>query len=129
MPPMNLHVAFLGRPIKPVAFGLSIVMITFFFANIFDTGVLGASRWGDVVAALSFAAWVTMNWGWFRNSQRAAEIGLLIATLVLATRAFFILLTIGMSLQNFWLSLGVAIVAGGSYLLERLDPRDRGRYG
>jgi hypothetical protein len=126
---MNLNIALLGRPIKPVAFGLSIIMITFVFANYFDTGVLGASEWGDVVGLMSLAAAVTLNWGWFKNSQRAAEYGLLLSTLVLTIRAIFILLTLGPSIQNFWLSSGVAIVAGGSFLLERLDPRDRGSRG
>ncbi len=129
MPPMNLSSTFLGRPIKPVAFGLSIVMITFIVANIYNTGVLGTSRWGDVVAVLSLAAWGTLNWGWFRNAQRVAELGLLLSTLVLTIRAIFVLLTLGPSIQSFWLSSGVAVVAGGSYLLERADPRDRGDTG
>ena len=116
---------FLGRPIKPVAFGMSILMMTLTFINVFDVGLFGNSLLGDVVAVLSFGSFVLLILGWFGNLQPLVEYGLLIASAVYVIRGSFVMLTFGLSNEGVWQSFGTAVIAGGAYLLERLDSHPR----
>jgi hypothetical protein len=122
MPPLNLPISFFGRPIKPVSLGFSIFMVTFVVYNVRNTGVFGDSRWGDVIAVVAGAALVLLTLAWARNSQRLAEYGLLLSGTVFTIRGTFLLLTFGFDRQDVYFSLGVAIIAFGSYFLERADP-------
>lgn len=125
MPPMDLPVAVFGRPIKPVALGLVIICVTLLWSNLVDVGVFGASRWGDLLGALCGAAAVLFLIGWWGRSQAMAENALLAVSAAMIFRSLGLLFEHGPIEQSVYLSLGVATIAVGSYILERLDPRVR----
>lgn len=128
MPPLNLPIKVFGRPVKPVAFGLGIYMVVYVVYNIIDKGVFGASEWGDVLAVIAGAALALLTVAWFANSQRLAEIGLLLCSTVFMIRAVFLFLTLGIWAEGLYYSLASAVIAGGSYFLERTDPQgNRGK--
>lgn len=126
MPPLNLPISFFGRPVKPVAFGLGLYMFAFMAYNILDRGVFGPSRWGDVIAVIAGAALTLLVVAWIANSQRLAEIGLLLSCTVFLIRGLFLVLTVGFGAEGFYYSIASAIIAGGSYFLERADPQGSG---
>ncbi len=126
MPPLNLSISILGRPVKPVAFGLGIYMVAFMAYNLLDRGVFGPSRWGDVLAVVAGAALTLLVVSWVANSQRLAEVGLLLSSTVFFIRGLFLLLTVGASSEGVYYSIASAIIAGGSYFLERADPYPQG---
>ncbi len=122
MPPMNLTITILGRPVKPVAFGLGVYMAVFMFYNLVDKGVFGNSKWGDVLAVIAGAALALLVTAWVANSQRLAEVGLLLACSVFLIRGTFLILTIGFGSEAVYYQIANIIIAGGSYFLERADP-------
>jgi len=118
-------VHFFGRPFKPVALGLSLAMLVLVVVNLEDTGRLGATWTGDVVAVLAGASFLTLMAGWWTRSQLLAEYGLVLACATYVLRGTFLALTIFPD-QSMWFSFSTAIVAGGAFLLERTDPRRLG---
>lgn len=123
MPPMNLRWTALGRPVKPVAFSLMMTMLILAVVNILNVGILGTHAAGDVLAGLSIAGAALLFTGWFRRSQSVAELGLAAAFFVWSTR-FFLGIFISpdpLITEGIYLSLCWAMVAGGSYLLEKMD--------
>lgn len=127
MPPLNLPLRFLGRPVKPVSLGYAIFMIVFTIYNLLDLGVFKASLWGDVVAVIAMSSFTLLTLAWIINSQRLAEYGLLLSCTVFIIRGTFLGLTLGFGRQDVYFSVANAIIAGGSYWLERYDPNDLGR--
>lgn len=121
MPPLNLDVTILGRPVKPVSFGLAVLMVTLFVTNILDVGVTRESGWGDLLGVVALLSAISLALAWIRSSQRLTEIGLLLATAAYTIRSIFLLLTLGVSASTFWYSLGLAVIAGGSFFLEQSD--------
>ena len=123
MPPLNLRWRVLGRPIKPVAFGLAIAMLSIFAANIDDLGILDGSQWGDFLGGLALAVGVMFFAGWLANSQQLNEWALLSSFWVFSVRLWliiFILPTHGIG-EELWLDLAFMIISGGAFLLEKLD--------
>lgn len=129
MPPLNLPISIFGRPVKPVAFGLGVYMLAFMVYNIIDRGVFGPSRWGDVIAVIAGSALTLLMVSWIANSQRLAEIGLLLSSTVFFIRGVFLLLTLGWGSEGVYYSIASAIIAGGAYFLERTDPYPQGSGG
>jgi hypothetical protein len=125
MPPLNLPITVFNRPVKPVAFGFSVLMIVLTVVGVTGTGVFGTSILGDVETAVSAVAAAALIGGWIGRSQRIAEIGLLLVFIVYTMRGVFIGLYYGPSKYDMYLSLGAAIIAGGSYLLEHADALGR----
>ena len=82
-----------GRPIKPVALGLSLLMLTLAVVNITDTGVFEDMLLGDVVAVLAVGSFTALMVGWFARYQIAAEIGLFSASVVYLIRGSFAVFT------------------------------------
>lgn len=126
MPPLNLPISIFGRPIKPVSIGFAIFMLTFSVINVLDVGVFENSVLGDVVAVLAGGAFAMLVLAGVVNSQRIAEYGLLLSCTVLVIRGTFIALTLGVTHREVFFSIATAIIAGGSYFLERTDPRGSG---
>ena len=117
-----------GRPLKPVALGLTLTMVIVTQANLrgIDRGTVPPLSY--LVAVLSATAVVTLLWGWIGRNQKAAEIGLLLVIGTYITRAAFIALESGLAEQAVWFSLATVVIAAGSYALE-VDDRYRGRVG
>lgn len=123
MTPLNLRWTILGRPVKPVALALMLTMLILAVANITDIGILGSNPGGDVLAGLSLATAALLATGWVRRSQLIAELGLAAAFFVWGIRFFLGVFVAPHPLitEGIYLSLCWAMVAGGSYLLERID--------
>jgi hypothetical protein len=109
-----------GRPLKPVALGLSLAMIVIASVNVhgFDRGVIPPLTF--LLAGGASLAAVCMIAGWVLRSQRAAEVGLLLVVAVYITRGAFIFLSSGFD-QAVAFSITSSIIAGGAYLLESSD--------
>ena len=111
----------LNRPVKPVAFGLSFLMVTISIMNVLDLDHFLDNVLGDLIAIMAAASGGLLIAGWLGKQQWAAEYGLLSAATVFIIRGTFIGLMYGLSDEGLWLSYGAAIIAGGAFLLERLD--------
>lgn len=126
MPPLNLSIKIFGRPVKPVALGYAIFMLTFTVYNLLDMGVFGHSIWSDLIAVIAGSAFTLLTLAWLINSQMLAEYGLMLSCTVFIIRGTFLGLTLGFGRQDVYFSLANAIIAGGSYFLERHDPNGIG---
>jgi len=117
-----------GRPLKPVALGLTLTMAVVATVNIqgMDRGTVPPLSY--LVALLAVSSVVTLLWGWLGGHQKAAEIGLLLVVGTYATRAVFIALASGIGEPAVWFSLATVVIAAGSYALE-VNDRYRGRLG
>jgi hypothetical protein len=115
-----------GRPVKPVAFGLMLLLATLAWSNAANVGLFANNVWGDVVGVLAAVGAVLFAVGWWGRWQTVAEAAFGVATAVLAARAAALFWLDGPTEQSVYLSVSVAVIAGGSLLLERLDPRGRG---
>jgi Kef-type K+ transport system membrane component KefB len=122
VPPLNLKVRFLGRPVKPVAFGLMLLCLILVGFNVFRSDSLTDSDWSYLVIGLAGLAAVVLFLGWWLSNQWLCEVGMLLVFGVHFTRAVFIFMVVGAHDQNAYQSLAVCVLAAGSYALERLDP-------
>lgn len=111
----------LGRPVKPVAFGLTGLMVTICILNLIDFDHFEDNVLGDFVAVLCAISAGLLIAGWVGKKQWAAEYGLLTAAAVYVIRGSFVGLLYGPSSEGLWLSLWASTIAGGAFLLERLD--------
>lgn len=111
----------LGRQVKPVAFGFTGLMVTICILNIIDFDHFEDNVLGDFVALLAAVSAGLLIAGWVGKQQWAAEYGLLTAAVVYVIRGSFVGLLYGPSSEGLWLSLWAATIAGGAFLLERLD--------
>ena len=115
------------RPIKPVAFGLSLTMTTMIAFNVSNQDVLGDHPITEVVLVMAVIGLASLSAGWLFSSQRMAEAGLFIAGLTMTLRSAFLLALIGAGGVGVWLGIATAIVAFGAFLLERTDT-NRGQW-
>lgn len=111
------------RPVKPVAGGAVVLMVTLMVVNVANIGVLASTMVGDVVAAMASMAAAALLAGWWGRWQPAAEAGLLLTCLCYILQAAFVALTVGPLTERVWTSAGAAVVAGGAFLLEAWDER------
>lgn len=116
-----------GRPLKPVALGLTLTMVI-----VAQSNLRGADRGTEyplsaILGVLAVAAAVTLAIGWIGKMQRIAELGLLLVVGVYAARAAFIQMVSPFD-QAVWFSLSTVVIAGGAYILEASsnDGRRRG---
>lgn len=126
MPPQNLGITVFGRQVKPVAFVLMTTMFIIGAFSIADAGVLGESEWSDVLGGMGFTIGAVFLSAWWTRSQYIAEMALLGAFFVWGLRFWGIIFVQGahsFRTEGFYLSLCWMLLAGGSWLLERADPR------
>jgi hypothetical protein len=112
---------------------LFFTMILIAVIAIIDLGVLGDSRWGDVIGSFAMVVAALFILAWVRNSQTLAEWALMGSFFIWGFRFWGIILVQGwhtFQLEGWYLSIMWMILAGGSWLLERSDPnalvKDRG---
>lgn len=118
-------VRLLGRPLKPVALGLTLTMII-----VAQSNFRGADRGTQyplsmVLAVAAAVAAVTLAVGWISRRQRIAELGLLLVVGVYTARAAFIQMVSPFD-QAVWFSLATVVIAAGAYVLEASDHRRSG---
>lgn len=111
-----------GRPLKPVALGLTLTMII-----IAQSNLRGVDRGTDyplstILGVLAVVSAITLAVGWFWDRQTIAEVGLLLTVGVYTTRAAFIQFSTPWD-QAIWFSLATVVIAGGAYMLEASDHR------
>ena len=121
--PLDLPLKVWGRPVKPVALGFCVLMGTLAVYNIRGIGLLGDTAWSHAVGVLAGTSALMMLVGWIGKRQALAKYGLFAAAITYLIRLFYLLLTEGITNQSFWLSLGAAIIASGSFFLEDIDPK------
>lgn len=114
-----------GRPVKPLAGFMSLLMLVFTVFNILNRGVLEELWLGDIVAVVASIAAVCFWVGWFGRVQKMAEAGLLIAAFAYVTRASFIFFVVGPSNQEFWESLFTGGLVAAAFYLEASDPKNK----
>ena len=113
-----------GRPVKPLAGFMALLMFTYMIFNISNQGVLKDLWLGDVVSIISGIAACCLLIGWFGRVQKMAEYGLLIASFVYITRASFIFFVVGPSSLDFWEALWTGGLVASAFYLEANDPKN-----
>jgi hypothetical protein len=120
---MELPWTAFGRPVKPVAFALTITMIsTFAVAYNGDAVAIGNTVWSQLVgyfAALT-SAFLIVGWVW--RSQRLAEFGYLFCFAVWMFRLAVYITDVHPVGDRYVLAAMYALISGGAYLLEVADP-------
>lgn len=125
---MNLRWSILGRPLKPVALGLALLMGILAVWNMTGGDSLGETIWSHLVIPVAAAACAMFIGAWWTGSQRVLEWALLVTVGVSVARAAFIPLALGwrgFGEIDMVQSIAVAVIAAGSYLLEADDSRSR----
>ena len=114
-----------GRTVKPLAFAQMLALLVIAWAYLLDAAEPQMEvPLGDVTGVAALVAAGMLMFGWAANSQRWAEIGLLIGAGVWVARASVVALVgYGTDPVAFWLSLCWAVSAGGAFMLESMDWR------
>lgn len=115
-----------GRPFRPVALGVTILMLSFIAIPVFglaESHVDSGRGWFDLfnMAAAGTSAGLLIT-GWWRQSLKLAEWGLLVATFAYMMRVTHLLIEEPMG-SGPWLATGVLVIIAGSYILEVDDRR------
>ena len=118
---------FLGRPVKPLAFFISMTLFTVYWFNVvIDSDVAQGAFVGDVVGSMALVGFVALIGGWLSRSQVMAEVGLILAVFVWVTRSAMALMVAGPNYIGVWLSVAWAGTIAGAYILESMDANGRG---
>jgi hypothetical protein len=121
---------FMNRPVKPLAFFISMTLFTIYWFNVvLDADLANGAIVGDVVGSFALVGFVALIGGWLSRSQVMAEVGLVIAVFVWVTRSMMILFIVGPEQIGFWLSIAWAGTIAGAYVLESMDANGRGHLG
>ena len=122
MPPLELPVTVFGRRVRPVALGLSIWAAAVMWA----THQLNHWIWCEwLVIGVCILAIVLFVAGWIFRSSKLEERGLLAIFAAALSNALHVMLTTGWQ-PRVLVSIAAAVIAAGSYWLERLLP-ERGQ--
>lgn len=118
-----------GRKVHPVGLGVSLYTAILAYAILTGSaigklldGPIGACV-GGVCAAATIALWA----GWWARRRDWLTTGLSWATAGTVATATTVIIDVGWGSVSAWLSVPVAIIAFGSWLLERADPAGRRR--
>lgn len=125
--PRMLQLRVLGRPIHPVGLGVSLYTAILAYA-ILSRQALGqlldgpiGTAVGLVCASATIALWA----GWWARRRDWLTTGLSWATAGIVAVATTVVIDVGWGSVSAWLSGPVAVIAFGSWLLERADPQGR----
>lgn len=116
------NVSVFGRPFKPVALGVTVLMLGLVIIPVFSLGDEGRDAFDWVTAAFALIAAVLLIVGWWRDRLRFAEWGLLCGVFAYLLRTTH-LITREPEGDSVALAVGVLIVIAGSYVLEANDRR------
>jgi xanthine/uracil permease len=114
----------LGRPFKPVALGVTILMIGLSVIPVFNLGLYGRDWFDWILSTVSLAAAGLLVTGWWKNDTRWTERGLAVATFVYLARFIYLVLIEPLE-DSVSLAFGVLVIIAGSYILESNDRRTR----
>lgn len=127
----NLPWKFLGRQIRPYSFGVAYLCAVYFVFNIFVGQSVGTifddqSHIALTVGSFSLICFVILVSGWWVKSDRLMRLGLLLSTGIFAARGAFVVIELGFAQLSAWVSLGLVIMSGGAWLLEKTASRTNG---
>lgn len=116
-----------SRLIHPVALGVSLYTGILAFAILTNAalGRLLDGPIGEAIGLVCAAATAALWWGWWARRRDWLQRGLSWATAGIAATATTVIVDVGWGSVSAWLSVPVAIIACGSWLLERADPAGR----
>lgn len=111
---------FRGRQVRPFSLGVSVSAAS--FGALIITGGLGPIDQYNSALALAALAATTLLWaGWWTQRPEVLRQGLAVSAAVFAERTVYLFVVLG-SWSAAGVSLGLAIAAGGGYLLEADHP-------
>lgn len=118
-----------GRKFKPVAFGVTVVMIGLAVAALFKLGTYSghatAFTWVQAIVALVAAG--MLSYGWFHSDLKWTRYGLAAAVFAYLMRTIFLMIEDPLG-DSVMLAVGFLIIIAGSYVLEAQDyMRSQGR--
>ena len=112
------------RTVKPVAAGLLVSVLTLGRLNLDEDGLLTDTFWAHALVAVALLTGAALILGWVRDSSVWLRVGMALTMFLFLTRIFFILLVVGWHAEDeVFFSLGIALIAGGSFVLEQCPPR------
>lgn len=117
-------VKLLGRPFKPVALGVTILMIGLIAIGLFNLGDYPHRPFQLVGTVFPAAAAVLLILGWAKVNTKWTGFGLALALFTYLGRVIFLAIEDPIS-DNLLLAFGATIVIAGSYVLEVNDEGDR----
>lgn len=122
-----LHPVIWGRRIHPVAFGISLYTGILAFAILTDSAIVQLldGPIGEAIGLVCAAATAWLWAGWWARRRDWLQRGLSWATAGITAVATTIIIDAGWASVSAWLSAPVAVIAFGSWLLERADPQGR----
>jgi|SRR4051812_5758969 hypothetical protein len=124
MAPLNLPWTIAGRYIKPVALGFTYGMFVVTWVT-WATDIITVTIGSKVLGVIAFATGIFLAMGWFKNSQKFAELGMLGSLVVWSGATLFLLADVDVEPIYWFVSALTAIMAEqslGAYLLEVSDP-------
>lgn len=126
----NLLWKFMGRQIRPYAFGVAYLCALIFIFNVFVGEGIGTlfddqSMLGLTFGMTAFMCFIFLVTGWWIRSDKLMRWGLLLSCGLFSARAAFIFLDIGLAQLPGWISIGIVLMSGGAWLLERDANRGR----
>ena len=122
MPILELPVSLLGRRLRPVALGLTMWCAAVLW-SVYADGIAVSEA---VVVAVVATALILFCAGWVMRSSKLEQAGLLGVVFAATANAVQVVLTLGVQ-PRILVSAAIAVIAAGSYFLERLDPLTDGR--
>ena len=121
----TLPFRFLRRAVQPYALAVSLAIAVTFASMLTESGVglVLDGWWGKAIGLAGGASTVLLWWGWWRQSPRAMNHGLLLSAAVWSSIAAVVFVE-GVSWPSASLSVCWAVASGGAWLLE---VNDKGR--
>lgn len=114
---------FMGRRIRPYALGVSLSTFVISWTLLVSRNGPGAALdrtfAGQTIGILGFIAVVMLWWGFWRNSDRVMETGLLLTSGAWFARAVFIIMDVGWT-EGAFLSFCWVLISVGAFLLEHM---------
>lgn len=109
-----------GRRVKPVALGVTVMMVGLTIAGILNLGEYPYYGFQAVGALVPAAAAALLAYGWWKNDTRWTRYGLELGFFTYVGRAVFLAIVDPFG-DSLLLALGTTIIIGGTYILETRD--------
>lgn len=119
--PTDLPWSAFGRRVKPLAFAASLANASIALGLI-NPGNYFVQIPHTLVMIAALAAVLAFWFGWWFNTVRLVQSGLILTVGVFAARAALSALSVGFFDPITWLSLSWVVAAGGAFLLEKRAP-------
>lgn len=107
----------LGRRFKPVALGVTIMMLGLVVAGLWNLGGYDFEVFQRIGALIPLIAAGLLVWGWWKDSTVWTRYGLAVAFFAYLGRSIFLAFEDPLG-DSLLLALGTTVIIGGSYVLE-----------